>query len=257
MKKLLCILGILVLSLPLLVSCESSPGPSITRQYDLTDFTNVNVSSAFEVKITPSDTYSVSVTAPQDWFDDINVDRSGNVLEVGLDWGWGFWRNLGSNRPSVKITMPELYVLEMSGATHGNVTGFQSTHDFKVSLSGASILDLSIEAYDTSLTVSGASQISGPLKAHDIRLNVSGASTAKLTGTGNNLNLQVSGASHATLDDLNVKDARAEVSGASRAVVSPAGNLDIYVSGASTLEYTGNPVIGTLDVTGGSSVKHQ
>lgn len=255
MKKFLYALVIIVVILPVVLCSCANPGPMITRQFEYTDFVNVQVGSAFEADITPADTYSISVTAPQNWFDSINIDKTGNTLEVGMEWGWNFWRNLGSNRPRVRITMPQLNNLELSGATKSNVTGFKSSGDFKLSLSGASTLDLSIEAYDTSLTVSGASTVKGQLYVHDIRLNLSGASTAVLSGTGNNLNLQVSGASHASLDGLEVKDARAEVSGASRASVSPTGTLDIHLSGASTLEYTGSPVIGTLDVTGASSVK--
>lgn len=256
MKKLLCSLVILVCVVPVfLASCTVNAGPKETRSFDNKDFINVQVGSAFKVNITPSNTYSVTVTAPENWFDGISVANNGSTLEIGMDWGWNTWRNFGSNRPQVNITMPQLDSLDLSGATKSNVTGFKSTRDFKLVLSGASTLDLSIEAYDTSLTVSGASRVNGQLKVHDVRLNASGASTADLSGTANILNLQASGASHADLEDLTVNDVRVEVSGASNASISSSGTLDIFLSGASTLEYTGSPVIGTLDVTGASTVK--
>jgi hypothetical protein len=58
----------------------------------------------------------------------------------------------------------------------------------------------------------------------------------------------------ADLEKLPVKDARAEVSGASRGTVDAYGKLDVYVSGASNLYYVGNPAMGIIDITGASSI---
>ncbi len=258
MKKIVTIiLAVLILTPVLLMSGCAEVGPSVTRQYSFTDFTRVQVGSAFQVEITPSNTYSISITAPENWFEHMTVEKASGTLEVGLSFGfWNFWHNIGA-RPKLVVTMPALEILDMSGATTGTAKGFKSAKDFKLELSGASTADIDIEAYDTSVTVSGASHLNGQLEAHDIRLNISGASTVTLDGTMNNLNLQVSGASHATLDKLNGNDARIELSGASHASVSIDGTMDVFLSGASSLQYTGNPILGTVDITGASSLQRK
>ncbi len=255
MKKILvALIAILVLMPVLLGGCTEAAGPTVTRQYSYTDFTRVQVGSAFQVNITPGDTYSISITAPENYFEHTTVEKASNTLEVGIKFGfWGFLQNI-SGRPKLEVTMPALEILDMSGASTGTAKGFKSTKDFKLQLSGASSADIDVEAYDTSMTVSGASHLTGRLVAHDVRVNLSGASTTTLDGTINDLNLQVSGASHATLDGLEGKNARAELSGASSAVVSVKGTMDVFLSGASHLQYTGNPSLGTVDITGASSI---
>lgn len=152
--------------------------------------------------------------------------------------------------------MPELDNLNLSGTTSGTVAGFTSNSNFQLELFGASSAEINIGAYDTSVDLTGASHVSGVFNVHDLTLSVSGASNAELSGIGNNLNLQVYGASEADLGNLQVVDANVQLSGASHGIVDAAGKLNITASGASNLSYVGNPSIGTIDVTGASSI-HQ
>ena len=235
MKKLVLVLASLLISFPLLLTACSNPGPSETKQYNFADFTGVQAGGAFDVVITPLSTYSVSISAPQNWFKHMTIKKSGSTLEVGMNFGfWDFWRNLGS-KPKLEVSMPKLDNLN---------------------LSGASSADVDIGAYDTSIAVTGASHATGILNINDLTLDVSGASNITLSGTGNNLNLKVYGASGADLGNLQVKDAMVELRGASHGTVDASGKLDINASGASSLSYVGNPTIGTIDVTGASSI-HQ
>jgi hypothetical protein len=87
-------------------------------------------------------------------------------------------------------------------------------------------------------------------------LNLSGASTVQLEGTGNNINLQASGASKAYLGSFSANDMRIDLSGASRAEVLTNGKLDVFLSGVSTLDYGGNPEMGTIDISGDSTLSH-
>ena len=57
------------------------------------------------------------------------------------------------------------------------------------------------------------------------------------------------------LDNFTVNDVDIEVSGGSNAVVNMDGTLNAEVSGASSLYYIGNPVMGDIDISGASSVR--
>lgn len=230
-------------------------GPVVSKDFDFKDFSNVTIGSAFDVEIVPSSTFSVNVTAPENMMKYIKVAKSGGTLEVSLQWGWRGWTGWTGDRPKVRVAMPELYILELSGAARGTARGFKSIHDSKIVLSGASSLDADIEAYDMNIEVSGASRLTGNLKANNIKLRESGASRIQLVGSGNNMDLEVSGASQAQLDGFTVNDARVEVSGASRASIAPTGKMDVSLSGASSLEYSGNPTLRGLDISGASTMR--
>jgi len=54
--------------------------------------------------------------------------------------------------------------------------------------------------------------------------------------------------------NFHVNDANVELSGASHATVYVAGRLDVSASGFSSLQYLGNPTLGNIDTSGGSTV---
>jgi hypothetical protein len=262
MKKFLlaALLIAILISGGMLVSCktvliDTDNGPLTTKEYDFTDFTGLDVSAAFELEVTPSDTYKVAVTASQAALDHIKVTKSGSTLKVEMSHWWWFFSWHGTAK--VTVTMPELKSLELSGASQGKVRGFKSSQDFDLSLSGASELDIDIETGDFEATLSGASQLAGYLKASSSDIELSGASEANLTGSGGNLILDGSGASHGEFSGFPVNDADIELSGASGAEVDVSGRMDVDLSGASSLEYYGNPILGNLDISGSSDIEHK
>ncbi len=234
---------------------DTETGETETRQFDFTEFTRVDIGSAFIYEIKQSDTYSISITANANLFDDIKVAKEGQTLKIEREALWNFF-NIGSREPRAIITMPQLYGLNSSGATNGAVSHFSSTDDLDFTVSGASSVELlAISAGDVSLQVSGASTVSGDIKAEDISADVSGASAVQLEGLAGDIDMRASGASRLNLAKLTVNNADVTLSGASQGTLSLNGRLDIELSGASQLEYIGEPVLGTADITGASTLK--
>jgi hypothetical protein len=227
-----------------------------TRQYNFTEFTQVNIGSAFDYEIQQADTYSISITAGSNLFDDIRVTKVGQTLDIGMEFPGG-WALFNFNpRLQAVITMPKLQGLDSSGATHGTVTGFRSNENLDVTASGASTVELAkIAADDVTFDVSGASKVTGDIEASNMGLKVSGASTVQLKGLADSLAIDGSGASNLKLADMKVANADVILSGASDATISLDGSLNADLSGASTLEYTGEPVLGTTNITGASTLK--
>ena len=257
MKKtiLIAICAVILISGMLITGCkrvaiDSDTGPKVTRSYDHTDFTRLEVGYAFRLEVTPADTYSITIVASESVFDHIKVTKSGDKLEIGLDSP--FFHLFSA--PRVKITMPELRGLYLTGASEGNVTGFRSAQDFELSLSGASELDMDMETGAFESEMSGASELSGYLKATSCNMDLSGASEMELRGSGGNIKIDASGASQLDLIDFTVNDADIEVSGASECSLDLNGRLDIDLSGSSTLEYSGHPTMGNTDLSSGSEL---
>lgn len=226
-----------------------------TQEKDFSDFTAIDVRDAFDVQITKSSSYSLSITADDNLFDYIEVSKTGDTLEIGLEWGY----NYQSVILRAEITMPELYELEFSGATHGTIVGFSSSHEFALVLSGASSLHMGdISVGDVEADISGASLLNGNLTAKgDATFVLSGASTVELTGEADDLVATVSGASHLELSEFPVHNAIINLSGASHSTVNLNGRLDAVVSGASHLLYIGNPTMGDIVTSDVSTVKEK
>jgi hypothetical protein len=54
-----------------------------------------------------------------------------------------------------------------------------------------------------------------------------------------------------------VTSAEVDLSGASHAVISVSDRMDVNLSGASGLEYSGDPKLGSLNVSGGSTIRER
>ena len=246
-----------ILALPILFAgcSRPDPGPTTTKNFDFADFNKVEVNSAFEVELVQSSTYSIMITAQERLFDQLSLTKSGETLQINLQWGWGTWvSSWGYQRPKARITMPDLNELKLSGASKGTVRGFRSSHDTNVFLSGASSLDVDFEAYNSRIEVSGASRITGRVKATGLSFQIDGASSAELSGSSGKINLEASGASRASLESVAAGAVSVELSGASRATVSPKDNMSVKISGASSLTYTGSPSLDSIDVSGASTI---
>ena len=60
-------------------------GDEITEEKDFTDFTSVDVGSAFEVDISQADSFSVIITADESLFEYVEVSKSGRTLKIYLN----------------------------------------------------------------------------------------------------------------------------------------------------------------------------
>ena len=204
-------------------------GPMRTQTYDFTDFTKVEIGSSFRFEVIQSESYSVSITAPETLFNHVQLSKDGDTLRV---FQTGGMPPIGTH---VKIMMPDLLAAKLSGSVKGSIKGFSSSHDFD-------------------LDVSGASNVSASIVAGDATFKVSGASKVQLDGSANNINVDVSGASTFNLSGFAVNDIKIVVSGSSNAAINVMGRLDADLSGASKLSYTGEPTMGDISTSGASTI---
>ena len=207
-----------------------------TEEFNFSDFTRVEVGYAFEVEVVQSDSYSVSITADDNLFKNLKVSKEGETLKIGHSRHIS-WR-LRTSRPKARITMPVLNGLKLSGASKGTVSGFSSSEDFKLNLSGAS-------------------RVTGEITAGDAELDCSGASRVELTGSAKDAVIEASGASRMELGGFSVHDAAIKLSGASRSTVKLDGTLNATLSGASKLRWIGNPIVGDIKTSGASTLSNK
>lgn len=204
---------------------------SNTREFDLAGFTGVQVGGAFKVEIRQSDTFRVSVTAEDSLFRNLNVSKDGDTLSVNHSRHVGWRAQL--TRPRIEIEMPVIRELRLSGAVGAEISGFNSSENFRLDLSGAS-------------------RVNGDITAGNVEFELSGASRARLTGSATDALVKVSGANHLDLHDFAVNNAAVKLSGASHVTANVSGRLDARLSGASHFSWVGNPVMGDIRTSGAS-----
>ncbi|MCU7497318.1 MAG: DUF2807 domain-containing protein [Ignavibacteria bacterium] len=201
------------------------------RKFDFKNFNRVEASSGMHVQITQSGNYSVEVKASDRDLKQLLVEQHGNKLEFKLK-GWFHHLN---DEIYIKITMPKLNYISLSGGSMGNISMDNSSENFEADLSGGA-------------------KLKGNLKCADASFELSGGSWMNVSGSGKNLKVDGSGGSQFKLKDFAVGNVNSELSGGSYAEVRMNGKLNADQSGGSRTVYYGNASMGRSDLSGGSSV---
>ena len=123
---------VLFLSVAMLVGCKSlgniitGSGNVVTQEEAISGFDKVEVSHTFNVDISQGKTFSVVVRIDDNLLQYLQVVKQGSTLKIGLKTA----RISRDSTLEAEVTMPELTGLDLSGASHANITGFKSTKDF-------------------------------------------------------------------------------------------------------------------------------
>lgn len=221
-----------------MTSCKKiDPSGDVTSEVrNVSNFDELDIQNAIEVDVTFDPTQElVTVEAPENLQQHIQLTVVSNKLKIRI-------------KDNVRIKgNPEIKV----HITTANING--------ASLSGASRLDFNntLTGTDLALDVSGASIFEGDLAVNDSYIDLSGASKAYLSGTAAITTGDLSGASKLTSYDFATDDLIIDLSGASSAELTINNTLDIDASGASSLDYKGDPVVSHIDISGASTItKH-
>ena len=210
-------------------------GEVVRTEVHLSDYTGLRVASAFNVQVAFSDTEErIIVEANSDIQDRVIVKKEGNNLVVRLKRSTNIRGNATLN---VYITTRNIHFFDISGAS-------------AVTLDNTIILQR-----DGRIEVSGASNFTGEINAPGLEVDASGASDIDLFGDVSLLNAELSGASNLREYDLVTNQLDMRLSGASNAYLTVQEKIDIRASGASTLNYKGDAVIGNKDLSGASEVR--
>ena len=189
------------------------------RSYAITDFTDVEISTAFEATITRGDTFSVKVRVDDNLFNSVEVIQDGTLLKIRIKEG-----EYITNVTELKaiIVMPSLTKISANTASKVDFSNFVIPN-FTVNVkSKSTCTDNSCDIGNATITVD----------------------------TLSTLNLKNSKVDNATVD---IADASTVNIG-----MADNGTLKGRISGASTLNYYGNPLpleVTKVDVA--SSINHK
>ena len=192
--------------------CTKDWGTPATKNYPINGaYTKLDVSNAFDVTV------------------------SDQVTEVVVTVG-----ELAHDRVVVKVVDGEL---QIGFKPNTNYSGkakavIPATVLRKLDLSGASSFTGDLRGDDVDIELSGASTYRGTVEATELDIDLSGASDAILSGAcQTKMEIDLSGASTLKAANLSAMSVYGEMSGASDADVTLCSDLNVELSGASTLTY--------------------
>lgn len=223
-------------------------------------FTAISVSSAIDLYLTQSNKNEVAVSATNDEIrDHIITEVVGGTLIIRLgDKGtWFSWRKWGNYKTKAYVSIKDIDALTASGACNVHLVNTIESPKIRIKLSGASDFKGNIKAGVLMYQLTGASDYKGEITANSIDIDGSGASNIELTGSVDDLAIEVSGASSAKLYNLTAKGAILRAAGASNIGVTVTEILRANSSGASDINYKGNPNVKESNTSGASNIRRR
>ncbi|GAA4396410.1 hypothetical protein GCM10023187_04520 [Nibrella viscosa] len=202
----------------------------VTENRDLSQFDSLEIWGALNVLVTPGHNSTMTLRGTRRAINCLRVRQYGKMLKLGSRFG--FWRR--QRDLFLTITTPELKELDVSGACTVQLNGFtkQQTMD---------------------LNISGACNINYEGDAEQLTADVSGASRLTLVGHGARLSADITGASQLQAFDYQVEEANIDVTGACSARLHVLRQLWAEATGASKIQYRGDPRI-QFKSSGASSI---
>jgi hypothetical protein len=226
MKKSLFILGTLLLSNGVFAQGK--------EERKVESFDRISVTSAIRLEISTGNRESVTVEAEESLMKQVKTEVKGGELNLYLDGHFSSERGV-----VIRVVAKEIKAIEASGATSVDVK------------------DL-IKGETLKLEISGASKLKTKIKVNQLDLEMSGASHVALSGDADKMKAEVSGAASLKADELKLKDADIEATGAASASIDVSESLNAEASGAGHIRYNGNPKNKNLDAkSAGYIQRHQ
>jgi phage shock protein PspC (stress-responsive transcriptional regulator) len=194
---------------------------------ELRDFSEVEVTGKFDLKISNGGQYSVELIGPEREKAKYSIYRSGETLVIEYkspikkSYRWENMKELNGDEMRINITMPSLTKIEATGFGSIRFDEFNSN-------------EMDIESR-------GPIKIRGEINTENLTLDLTGKSEAELSGRATKLSASLEFASKLRAYNLDVVDGIVEVSGASSAKVNVSGSLEMEEGVASSVDYRGNP----------------
>ena len=257
----------LVLALLVLTSYNINAQQKTAIVYDdnaqvrkVVNFNAISVSSAIDLYLTQSTSNKVAVSASSDEIrDHIITEVEGGVLiiRLGDNGSWFNWKKWGNYKTKAYVSIKDINAITASGASDVHIINKIESPKIRINLSGASDLKGDISAGVIIYDISGASDCKSLVDANTIAITGTGASKIELAGKVDDLSVVISGASDARLYNLNSKGAILKSSGASSIQATVTELLKANSSGASNIDYKGNPSVKESNTSGASSIRHK
>lgn len=219
---------------------------TIAKTYPVKDFTEFVSGGNTTVEISQEGTEYLRVEADAEVMKRVKVDQSGKRVSVWVKNDGKFFNWFGHSNDPVRIVLrvKQLKYLEISGGSRATVGDLQG-EKFQLNVSGTGNVNFAaLNAQLLKVELSGAANVRlDSVNSQAQEFDLSGASNIEIQSASNSQELDVSasGASNFRGKKLTAKKADLGASGASHIEAAVTEILTAGASGASSVDYYGNP----------------
>ena len=185
------------------------------KQFEVKDFTQINISGAYVVKIQQGAVFKVTADGRESDVEKLTVKTENGVLRVQNQANTNLMGN--SRRIGLTITLPTLKAINLAGAMVARVEGFSNIAKLDVDIAGSSKVFFNINVQELDLSVSGNSKLFLQGKAVTFNADLAGACSLDATA-------------------LKVENADVSASGMSQAELGKIPNLKTQIAGVGRIE---------------------
>ncbi|GAA3997958.1 head GIN domain-containing protein [Sphingomonas humi] len=197
-----------------------SAGPAVSRTYQVANFSGIEVSGPFDVKVATGKAISVAARGPQKLLDETEVTVEGGKLVIRPKRkGWFGGMNWGSNDPAVfNVTVPSLESVAVAGSGDVDVDRIAGER-FRGNVAGSGDLRLpQVAVTDLGLSIAGSGGIKAAGQAQQARYEIAGSGDVDASGLRS---------TDASADIAGSGSIRAQVTGTAKASIAGSGDIDI------------------------------
>ncbi len=206
-------------------------GPAMSRTYDVEGFKALKLDGSGDYYLSQGEEYAVKVESHENILDVLEVETSGDGLEIGFKKSVSSYETL-----KFYITLPELEGISLAGS--GDVTG-------ETAFGGINTLELNI---------AGSGDIKLEAEARSIEANIAGSGDVELSGSADNMQISIMGSGNVNAAKLSLQRAEISIAGSGSCELDVSEKLDVSIAGSGDVYYTGSPEI-TKSIAGSGEVK--
>ena len=153
---------------------------NITRDFDLTGFSEIDVSGVYELEITAGKEFSVVLTGAEQEMDNLKIHVEDGILYMG---GKKKWRKGERHGIEAVITLPKLSGIEVSGVASGNIKNVDAD-SFELDVSGVAEVNIEGRCGSLDAHVSGVGELNAEdLICKDVEVHLSGVGEVSVHAT--------------------------------------------------------------------------
>ena len=203
---------------------ERDAGPKVSRSYQVADFSKIEVSGPYEVKVVTGGKTAVSASGGENLLNETEVVVEGDTLEIrpkkrkGFHWGWK------SGSAEFTVNVAALRAAAIAGS--GGLTVDKVSGDFEGDVAGSGDLRLPSVAGGT------------------VKLAIAGSGDVMAAGKADLVDISIAGSGDVDAKGLVSRSADVSIAGSGAVAAHATETADVSIAGS-----------GDVDLTGGAKCK--
>ncbi|MDG1858995.1 MAG: DUF2807 domain-containing protein [Emcibacteraceae bacterium] len=195
------------------------------KTYDISDFDSIELNTSSNVDVTIGDEFSVVLKGDIDRIKKMELERSGDTLEISSNSSggfFGFFSGSGDNgNLIIEITMPDIESMQINGSGNAEIKGVDN-EEIELQVHGSGDIYVWGKSEEVSIEIHGSGDIEmDEVTGNNVDIEIHGSGNVEFEGgTCSRLEIEIAGSGDVDAKDLICNEVNVEVEGS--------GNSSIY-----------------------------